>query len=198
MMTATGLPRSPWSSTWRSSVVFPLPRKPVRMSTATVCMLGVRGSSSEVRPGPQCRMVRRASAQNTNGTSRLVRAAQRACSGYVACQGRVLEHAHGPPGHQAPAAASQRTHREPSVSGAPTAMQACPRYMGWRSAGTARWSPASRRAAESRAARGSRPVRFRPGGTDAIPAAKSAKPTRRPRAAPPRNAASRGVPRRIP
>ena len=38
MITATGLPRSPCSSTWRSSVVFPLPRKPVRMSTATVCM----------------------------------------------------------------------------------------------------------------------------------------------------------------
>src|SRR6266705_4420916 len=36
MMTATGFPRSPCSSTWRRSVVFPLPRKPVRMSTATV------------------------------------------------------------------------------------------------------------------------------------------------------------------
>src|SRR2546427_2460170 len=36
MMTATGFPRSPCSSTWRRSVVFPRPRKPVRMSTATV------------------------------------------------------------------------------------------------------------------------------------------------------------------
>src|SRR6185369_10475968 len=36
MMTATGLPSSPCASTWRRSVVFPLPRKPVRMSTATV------------------------------------------------------------------------------------------------------------------------------------------------------------------
>src|SRR5262244_1267371 len=36
MITATGLPRSPCSSTWRRSVVLPLPRKPVRMSTATV------------------------------------------------------------------------------------------------------------------------------------------------------------------
>src|SRR5262245_34744894 len=34
--TATRLPLSPWSSAWRSSVVLPLPRKPVRMSTATV------------------------------------------------------------------------------------------------------------------------------------------------------------------
>src|SRR5262245_60299368 len=39
MITATGWPRSPCSSTWRSSVVFPLPRKPVRMSTATVRVL---------------------------------------------------------------------------------------------------------------------------------------------------------------
>src|SRR5213594_4322172 len=38
MMTATRFPRSPCSSTCRSSVVFPLPRKPVRMSTATVRM----------------------------------------------------------------------------------------------------------------------------------------------------------------
>src|SRR5262245_20535997 len=36
MMIATGLPRSPCSRTWRRSVVFPLPRNPVRMSTATV------------------------------------------------------------------------------------------------------------------------------------------------------------------
>src|SRR5262245_20192597 len=36
MITATGLPSSPCASTWRRSVVFPLPRKPVRMSTATV------------------------------------------------------------------------------------------------------------------------------------------------------------------
>src|SRR5215510_9601911 len=36
MITATGLPLSPCSSTWRRSVVFPLPRNPVRMSTATV------------------------------------------------------------------------------------------------------------------------------------------------------------------
>src|SRR5262250_1594252 len=36
--TATGFPLRPWSSTWRSSVVFPLPRNPVRMSTATVRM----------------------------------------------------------------------------------------------------------------------------------------------------------------
>src|SRR5215831_16825608 len=43
MMTATGLPRRPWSSTWRRSVVFPLPRKPVRMSTATPGM----GASAE-------------------------------------------------------------------------------------------------------------------------------------------------------
>src|SRR6266850_1847785 len=35
MTTATGLPWSPCSRTWRRSVVFPLPRKPVRMSTAT-------------------------------------------------------------------------------------------------------------------------------------------------------------------
>src|SRR5262245_32059436 len=51
MMTATGLPRRPWSSTCRSRVVFPLPRKPVRMSTATVCMAAgtfVYPSSSEV------------------------------------------------------------------------------------------------------------------------------------------------------
>src|SRR6185503_13849008 len=34
--TATGLPLRPWSSTCRRSVVLPLPRKPVRMSTATV------------------------------------------------------------------------------------------------------------------------------------------------------------------
>src|SRR5215831_3633917 len=38
MITATGFPASPCASTWRSSVVFPLPRKPVRMSTATVRM----------------------------------------------------------------------------------------------------------------------------------------------------------------
>src|SRR5437867_8589067 len=44
MITATGLPRSPCSSTWRSSVVLPLPRKPVRMSTATV-----RTTASEQR-----------------------------------------------------------------------------------------------------------------------------------------------------
>src|SRR5689334_16283984 len=38
MTTATRLPPRPCSSTWRRSVVFPLPRKPVRMSTATVRM----------------------------------------------------------------------------------------------------------------------------------------------------------------
>ena len=32
---ATGLPFNPWSRTSRRSVVLPLPRKPVRMSTAT-------------------------------------------------------------------------------------------------------------------------------------------------------------------
>src|SRR5207249_2742639 len=47
MMTATGLPRSPWSRTWRRSVVFPLPRKPVRMSTATPAMR----ASAERTPG---------------------------------------------------------------------------------------------------------------------------------------------------
>src|SRR6185295_12595015 len=45
MITATGLPASPCSSTWRRSVVFPLPRKPVRMSTATV------RTSAERAPG---------------------------------------------------------------------------------------------------------------------------------------------------
>src|SRR5437016_2995537 len=43
IMTATGFPRRPCSSTWRRSVVFPLPRKPVRMSTATVRISGAAG-----------------------------------------------------------------------------------------------------------------------------------------------------------
>src|SRR5437762_10210232 len=48
MMTATGLPRSPWSRTCRRSVVFPLPRKPVRMSTATPGMsASAEGTSRE-------------------------------------------------------------------------------------------------------------------------------------------------------
>src|SRR5262249_36542514 len=51
MMTATGLPRSPCSSTWRRSVVFPLPRNPVRMSTATLRMSADRQAGEPVRHG---------------------------------------------------------------------------------------------------------------------------------------------------
>src|SRR5439155_1818878 len=48
MMIATGLPRRPWSRTCRRSVVFPLPRKPVRMSTATPGMsASAEGASRE-------------------------------------------------------------------------------------------------------------------------------------------------------